>query len=85
MKKCVRKSNSLCILSIWEDTMIPLSAYKYASKSRIDRPSPSVPASVTSTTITQWRMMASKTMLKSVGYRGSPWVTPWYPLKVGAY
>ena len=37
-------------------------------------------ASVGITTITQWRVTASTTLLKIGGYRGSPCITHRYPL-----
>ena len=44
------------------------------------RPSPPETTSVGFTTFTQLRMTSSTTTLKIVGYRGSPCVTPQYPL-----
>ena len=76
----VRTSNTLCSLYNWVHVTRPFLAYKYATKFRIDRPSPSLPSSVGTTTVTQWRRTAYTNMLKSVGGKGSAWVTPRHPL-----
>ena len=79
-KRPARTSNKLYSLSGRVESMRTSSEYKYAARSMIARPSTPVHTYVGVTTVTQWRMTESTTTLKIVGNRGSPCVTPQYPL-----